>query len=278
MAASVLAGIGPSHGLYASFAGPVAGGLTSSTRLMVITTTSAAALAAGSAVAGMAPQDRGGGVVLVTLRGRPRDARRRDPQAGPLRAVRLPLGDERLPLRDRGQHPARPDPRPHRRRRPPGSTSLAKAWSVITHPAEIDGAVAGRRAPGDRRAASWPASLPPVASYGAVLALGHPDRRRDRCSASTSRASATPARSRPGSRFPHLPSLGLLSPGAGRRRRSSVAAIVLVQGVRRQPVGAQLRRAAELGQPRLRRPGRRQPGGGVCSRASRSAARSARPR
>jgi SulP family sulfate permease len=50
MAANVLAGISSVHGLYASFSGPIAGGLTSSSRLMVITTTSAAALAAGSAL------------------------------------------------------------------------------------------------------------------------------------------------------------------------------------------------------------------------------------
>ena len=50
MAASVLAGVNPIHGLYASLVGPIAGGLSASTRLMVITTTSAAALAAGSAL------------------------------------------------------------------------------------------------------------------------------------------------------------------------------------------------------------------------------------
>ena len=50
MAASVLVGVNPIHGLYANFAGPVAGGLSASTKLMVITTTSAAALAAGSAL------------------------------------------------------------------------------------------------------------------------------------------------------------------------------------------------------------------------------------
>ena len=33
MAASVLTGVNPIHGLYASFAGPLVGGLTSSTRL-----------------------------------------------------------------------------------------------------------------------------------------------------------------------------------------------------------------------------------------------------
>jgi len=45
MAASVLAGVNPVYGRYASFAGPIAGGVLSSTRLMVVTTTSAAALA-----------------------------------------------------------------------------------------------------------------------------------------------------------------------------------------------------------------------------------------
>jgi len=50
MASGVLAGVSPVAGLYASFAGPIAGGLTSSTRRMMITTTSAAALAASSAI------------------------------------------------------------------------------------------------------------------------------------------------------------------------------------------------------------------------------------
>ena len=35
MAASVLAGVNPVHGLYASVVGPIGGGLTSSSRLMV---------------------------------------------------------------------------------------------------------------------------------------------------------------------------------------------------------------------------------------------------
>jgi MFS superfamily sulfate permease-like transporter len=48
MAAAVLVGVNPVQGLYAGFAGPIAGGLTSSTRLMVNTTTSAASLAARS--------------------------------------------------------------------------------------------------------------------------------------------------------------------------------------------------------------------------------------
>src|SRR4051812_40447248 len=67
MAAAVLVGVNPIHGLYASFAGPVAGGLTSSTRLMVITTTTAASLAAGSALTDVDPADRPDALILLTL-------------------------------------------------------------------------------------------------------------------------------------------------------------------------------------------------------------------
>ncbi|GAA1779276.1 hypothetical protein GCM10009795_026720 [Nocardioides hankookensis] len=67
MASSVLAGVGPAHGLYASFAGPIAGGLSSSTRLMVITTTSAAALAAGSTLADVPAADRSDAMLWLTL-------------------------------------------------------------------------------------------------------------------------------------------------------------------------------------------------------------------
>ncbi len=67
MAAGVLAGVSPVHGLYASIFGPVGGGLTSSSKLMVITTTSAAALAAGSAVAGEPADRRSEALFLLTL-------------------------------------------------------------------------------------------------------------------------------------------------------------------------------------------------------------------
>ena len=67
MAAGVLAGVNPVHGLYASIFGPVGGGLTSSSRLMIITTTSAAALAAGSAVAATPPDRRPQALFLLTL-------------------------------------------------------------------------------------------------------------------------------------------------------------------------------------------------------------------
>ena len=67
MAAAVLAGVNPVQGLYASFAGPIAGGLSSNTRLMVITTTSAAALAAGSALQGVTPAQRPAAVPLLVI-------------------------------------------------------------------------------------------------------------------------------------------------------------------------------------------------------------------
>ena len=66
MAASVLAGVNPIHGLYASVAGPIAGGATASTRLMLITTTSAAALAAGSAISAVPQADRPAALFLLT--------------------------------------------------------------------------------------------------------------------------------------------------------------------------------------------------------------------
>jgi MFS superfamily sulfate permease-like transporter len=67
MAAGVLAGVSPVHGLYASIFGPVAGGLTSSSKLMVITTTSAAALAAGSAVSSVPADQRPEALFLLTV-------------------------------------------------------------------------------------------------------------------------------------------------------------------------------------------------------------------
>ena len=67
MAASLLAGVNPIHGLYASMAGPIAGGLFASTSLVVVTTTSAAALAAGSTLADISPAERPGALFLLTV-------------------------------------------------------------------------------------------------------------------------------------------------------------------------------------------------------------------
>ncbi|WP_067690464.1 SulP family inorganic anion transporter [Nocardia jejuensis] len=67
MAAGVLAGVSPVYGLYASMAGPLFGGIGTSTRLMIITTTSASALAAGSALTDVDEKDRPAALVLLTL-------------------------------------------------------------------------------------------------------------------------------------------------------------------------------------------------------------------
>ncbi len=67
MAASLLAGVSPIHGLYASMVGPFVGGLSASTALVVVTTTSAAALAAGSSLAGLPQADRAGALALLTM-------------------------------------------------------------------------------------------------------------------------------------------------------------------------------------------------------------------
>ena len=67
IAAAILAGVNPVQGLYASFAGPITGGLTANTRLMVITTTSASALAAGSALSGVPAAQRPAAVPVVAI-------------------------------------------------------------------------------------------------------------------------------------------------------------------------------------------------------------------
>ncbi|HEY6628912.1 MAG TPA: SulP family inorganic anion transporter [Acidimicrobiia bacterium] len=67
MASAVLVGVNPVYGLYASFAGPIGGGLTASTRLMVITTTTAAALAAGSALSSIDAEDQTASLFLLVL-------------------------------------------------------------------------------------------------------------------------------------------------------------------------------------------------------------------
>jgi sulfate permease, SulP family len=67
MASAVLAGVSPVFGLYASFAGPIAGGLSASTRLMVITTTTASALAAGSFLATIPSEERPGSLFLLVI-------------------------------------------------------------------------------------------------------------------------------------------------------------------------------------------------------------------
>jgi SulP family sulfate permease len=67
MAASVLAGVNPIHGLYAAMAGSIVGGLTARTQLMLVTTTSAAALAAGGALSGLSGEERTAALALLVV-------------------------------------------------------------------------------------------------------------------------------------------------------------------------------------------------------------------
>jgi sulfate permease, SulP family len=139
MAASVLAGVNPIHGLYASFAGPVAGGLSASTKLMLITTTSAAALAAGSALENLSPAERPGALFLLTIiagaamiaagllrLGRFTRFVSHSVMVGFLTGVAINIIAGQIP----DLTGAEAD----------GSVAVQKAWNVITHPSDIEAA------------------------------------------------------------------------------------------------------------------------------------------
>lgn len=138
MAASVLAGVNPVHGLYASFAGPIAGGLTASSQLMVITTTSAAALAAGSALRDVSPADRPAALFLLTALagvamivagifrlGRYTRFVPHSVMIGFLSGVAVNIVCSQLPVMTNVDAS--------------GNTAIAKAFYVISHPRQIDG-------------------------------------------------------------------------------------------------------------------------------------------
>lgn len=67
MASGLLAGVNPLYGLYANIAGPLLGGIFSSTRLMMITTTSASALAAGQTLRGLPEETRIRALFLLVI-------------------------------------------------------------------------------------------------------------------------------------------------------------------------------------------------------------------
>jgi SulP family sulfate permease len=137
MAAAVLAGVNPIHGLYAAAIGPILGGLCVASPLMVVTTTSAAALAGGGAVAGVAVDRRADALfLLVMLAGIMQVA------AGLLRlgrftrfvshSVMVGFLTGVATLMVLGQFGAITGTEPE------GATNVAKAFDVVTHPSRID--------------------------------------------------------------------------------------------------------------------------------------------
>jgi SulP family sulfate permease len=226
MAASLLAGVNPVHGLYASIFGPIGGGLTASTRLMVITTTSAAALAAGSAVAAVPEPERSRSLFLLTLiagalmvlAGLARLGRytRFVPHSvmiGFLSGVAANIVLGQLPHLLGGEAS--------------GPIAIAKAWDLILHPGRIDigAALAGLSALlllvvlGRTRAAAFSALIALVVPSLVVSAIGDDSVPRVRDIGEIPSGLPMPA-------LPHLADLSFsLLTGA-----LAVAAVVLVQG------------------------------------------------
>lgn len=67
LANGLLVGVNPVFGLYATMAGPLVGGLFSSTRLMVVTTTAAASLTAGQSLSTIPAGSREGALFLMVV-------------------------------------------------------------------------------------------------------------------------------------------------------------------------------------------------------------------
>jgi SulP family sulfate permease len=226
MAAAVLAGVNPVHGLYASFAGPIGGGLTASTRLMVITTTSAAALAAGSAVSGFDQDQRPAALIGVTLLagaamaaaglvglGRYTRFVSFSVMTGFLTGVAANIVFGQIP--DLTGVDAS------------GGSAVAKALYVVTHPAQIDLAALATGAAAilllvlvaRTRWASFAAIVALVVPSLATLGVGSLVRVED--------TGDIPR----GVPLPHLPELGIMLHPDVLVGALSVAVIVLVQGV-----------------------------------------------
>ena len=212
-------------GLYASFAGPIAGGLSSSTQLMVITTTSAAALTAGSTLVDVALRRPAAGAGAADAHGRRHHDRRRAAQARPLHPVRLDLGDDRLPHRRRDQHRARPA----RRTSPAPRCRGVDRDRQGLGPGHAPSRISRRRPPwGCRRSRSSPCGPHPAAAVRGGVRAGDPDRRR-RSAWTASSASPTTGAIPTGVPLPHMPDLSVFSfdllAGA-----AAIAVLVLVQG------------------------------------------------
>ncbi len=225
MASAALVGINPVYGLYASIAGPIAGGLTASTRRMVITTTTAAALAAASAVQGFDGDRRAEAVFLLTV-----IAGLMMVAAALLRlgryvrfvsvsvltgfltgvAVNIICGQ----LADLLGTSAS------------GAFPLAKAWDVITDPGSISWASAAVGL--GALAILFGLARTRLANYSAIVALLIPTLLALGSDEVAQVDDAGPIPT--GIPLPHLPDLGLLGSPAIWAGAAAVAVIVLVQG------------------------------------------------
>ena len=227
MAAAVLAGVNPIHGLYASAVGRTVGGLSSGTRLMVITTTSAAALAAGSAIAEYSPEERPAALFLLTIvagvlmaaaglarLGRYARFVSHSVMTGFLTGVAANIIFGQLA----GLTGTTPD----------GDFAIAKAINVLIHPAEIE--VASLAAGLTAVAILVLAARTRFGAYGALVALAVPAAALAALGVDSVAQVSDVGEIPPGLPMPALPDLSLLSPGliVG---ASAIAAIVLVQGV-----------------------------------------------
>lgn len=67
LATAALIGVNPVSGLYASAIGPAVGGLLTSNQLMIVATTSASAVTAAEALAGIAPDQQAGALMLLVV-------------------------------------------------------------------------------------------------------------------------------------------------------------------------------------------------------------------
>ncbi len=138
MASATLVGVSPINGLYAGFAGPLFGGLFTSSRLMVVATTSAASLAAFSALSSVPDEDIVGSLIVLSVlsgvfmviagwlgAGRLANFVSESVMTGFLTGVGVNI--------ILGQIPDLTGTSPE------GSTSLFKAFGVIVHPETISG-------------------------------------------------------------------------------------------------------------------------------------------
>jgi SulP family sulfate permease len=227
MAAAVLAGVNPIHGLYASVAGPTVGGLTTGTRLMVITTTSAAALAAGSAVSGYSAEDRPRALFLLTiiagllmagagLAGLGRYARfvSHSVMTGFLTGIATNIALGQLA----GFTGTDPD----------GDFAIVRAFDVLAHPAQLQ--LASLATGAAALSILVLAGRTRLRAYGALIALAVPAAALALAGVDTVAQVSDTGDIPLGLPMPALPDLGLLSPGLI-LGALAVAAIVLVQGV-----------------------------------------------